>query len=182
MLTAMKGLEAVGVFAIMVAMSNALFVPYVALVRIASPHIPRFWKKRQMTELNDMYINVSSVGYFITMALFIPIWYNIDLVLAVFPPEYAAGKYVFFFLTVGKLFDAIGGINGFILMTSKKFKLEIILTIPLIFITFLLNYLMIPRFGGVGAAIATSFVFLAYNFLRLVIIYRYFKLNPLNSP
>ena len=181
MLAAMKGLDTVGVFVIMVFLSNALFVPYVSLIRISAPLVPKYWKERKMEEMKSLYRRVTTIGFFVTFLLFSITWLNIDFLLTFFPEVYATGKYVFLFLMLGRLFDSIGGINGDILLTSKKYKLEVIITIPLIVITFLLNYILIPIYGGVGAAMATSIVYLLYNLIRLLINFYSLKLHPFSS-
>lgn len=181
MVTALAGLEAAGVFTTMVFLSNALFVPYVSLIRISSPHVPRLWKIKDTVELNTLYNKVSAIGFFVTFSLFAIAWFGIDFLLSFLPTDYAQGKYVFLFLMLGRMFDALGGINGDILLTSKKYKIEVVLTIPLIMITFLLNLYLIPVYGAVGAAIGTSFVYLTYNIMRLVANYYFFKLQPVDS-
>lgn len=178
MLAAMSGLETVGVFTIMVFLSNALFVPYVSLIRISAPFVPKYWKERNMDRMRDMYRRVTSIGFFITFSLFAIVWLNIDYILTYLPDTYASGKYMFLFLMLGRMCDAIGGINGDILLTSKKYKWEVFITIPLIFMTIALNLYFIPLYGGIGAAIATSFVYFTYNVVRLLINYFIFDLQP----
>lgn len=178
MLSVLSGLKEVGVFTTMVFLSNALFVPYVSVIKTASPNVPRLWKKKDLNGLADLYKKVTSIGFFVTFTLFCVVWFNIDLALSFLPQDYSNGKYVFLLLMIGRMFDALGGINGDILLTSKKFKIEIWLTIPLILLVFLFNYYLIPLYGGMGAAIVTAFVYLIYNLLRVFFNFYYFKLFP----
>lgn len=178
MLAAMVGLESVGIYTVMVFLSNALFVPYVALIRVSSPFVSMYWKERNMERMKAMYERVTSIGFFVTFFFFLTVWLNIDAVLLYLPDEYSAGKYVFLFLMIARLFDAVGGINGDILLTSKKFRWEVWITVPLIGLTFYLNYLLIPEYKGVGAAIATAMVYFTYNFVRVILIWLAFKLQP----
>jgi O-antigen/teichoic acid export membrane protein len=178
MLAAISGLETVGVFSIMVFLSNALFVPYVSLIRISAPFIPKYWKERNMERMQSMYTRVTSIGFFVTFLLFSIVWLNIDYVLSYLPAVYASGKYMFLFLMIGRLFDSVGGVNGDILLTSKKYKWEVLITIPLIVLTIALNVVFIPIYGGVGAALATSMVYFCYNTIRLLINFFTFNLHP----
>jgi O-antigen/teichoic acid export membrane protein len=181
MLSAITGLTEVGIFTTMVFLSNALFVPYVSLIRISAPLVPRYWKKRDMESLLMIYRKVSSTGYFVTFFLFAVVWFNIDLALSYLPDVYAEGKYIFLLLMLGRMFDALGGLNGDILLTSKKFRVEFWLTLPLVFLVFLLNSILIPIYGGVGAAIVTCLIYAIYNILRLLINLYYFKLWPFDK-
>lgn len=178
MLSVLSGLKEVGVFTTMVFLSNALFVPYVSVIKTAAPNVPRLWKKRDMEGLTELYKKVSSIGYFVTFTLFSLVWFNIDLALSYLPKDYSGGKYIFLLLMVGRMFDALGGINGDILLTSKKFKIEIWLTVPLIMIVFLFNYFLIPIYGGLGAAIVTAGVYILYNVLRVFFNLYFFNLFP----
>lgn len=178
MLSSLSGLKVVGIFTTMVFLSNALFVPYVSVIRISSPFVSKFWKKRDLNSLSALYKRVSAIGFFITFVLFAIVWFNIDFVLSFLPHEYSSGKYIFLLLMVGRMFDALGGINGDILLTSRKFKIEIWLTIPLVFVVFILNYYLIPQYAGIGAAMVTCLVYFIYNFLRVLFNFMYFKLFP----
>jgi O-antigen/teichoic acid export membrane protein len=178
MLSSISGLKEVGIFTTMVFLSNALFVPYVSILRISAPFVPKFWKKRDMVSLSSLYKRISSLGFFITFILFSIVWFNIDIVLSFLPQEYDKGKYIFLLLMLGRMFDALGGINGDILLTSKRFKTEVWLTIPLVFIVFILNFYVIPQYGGIGAAAVTCMVYFIYNFLRIMFNFLYFRLLP----
>lgn len=180
MVTAFMGLGAAGVYTTMVFLSNALFVPYVSLIRITSPHVPRLWKNKNLSEMKLMYAKVSIIGYLITYSLFAIVWFGIDFLLSFLPAEYASGKYVFLFLMLARLTDALGGLNGDILLTSRKYSIEFLFTVPLMGITFILNYLLIPVYGGAGAAFGTLIVYVSYNVLRLIANYLYFGLHPFN--
>ena len=178
MLAAISGLETVGVYTIIVFLCNALFVPYVSLIRISAPFVSKYWKERNMERMQSMYTRVTSIGFFVTFLLFSIVWLNIDFLLSFLPPAYAEGKYMFLFLMLGRIFDSIGGINGDILLTSKKYKWEVYITIPLIFMTIALNVYFIPLYGGIGAAAATSSVYFFYNLIRLILNKVFFNLQP----
>ena len=178
MLAAMEGLETVGVYTIMVFLSNVLYVPYVSLIKISAPFVSKYWKERNMERMQDMYRRVTSIGFFVTFLMFCIVWLNIDYILTYLPETYATGKYIFLFLMIGRIFDSMGGINGHILVTSKKYRWDVLITLPLIALTIVLNYYFIPLYGAIGAAIATSVVYFSYNFIRLLIIHFTFKLQP----
>jgi O-antigen/teichoic acid export membrane protein len=178
LLTSMKGLKEVGVFTIIVFISNALFVPYVSILRISSPLVPKLWKKKNLIEMNTLCNKVSSVGYFFTFVLFFIFWLNFDFFLSFLSKDYLNGKYIFLFLMMGRIFDAIGGLNGDILLTSKRYRLDVLLTIPLAILVVVFDLWLIPMYGGIGAAIGTCVVFVIYNLSRLFWNYKYFKLSP----
>ena len=96
------------------------------------------------------------------------------------PRQFAAGKYVFLFLSIGRLFDMSTSLNGAITITSKKYKYDLYFTCFLIGLTVYLNYLFIRVYGmGMnGAAIATMISVICSNILRLISVRYFFGMQP----
>lgn len=84
----------------------------------------------------------------------------------------------FLFLMIGRVVDMYFGLNGVILSTSKKYKSDFAFTLLLIVCVYGFNLFLIPKYGIVGAAISTGFVYVIYNFLRGWYISRAYALNP----
>jgi len=79
---------------------------------------------------------------------------------------------------IGKVIDAYFGLNGTILVTSKKFRYDIIFTTFLVVLVILLNMLFIPIWGVIGAALSTSIAYVMYNLLRMSFIWYHYNLKP----
>ena len=112
--------------------------------------------------------------------LFLGLWVNIDSIFHFIPKEYASGKYVFLFLGIGRLFDMATGINGIILVNSKKYRYDLLFTILLIGVMIGLNLLFIPQYGIEGASFATMLSIIILNTLRLFYIWNVFGMQPFN--
>lgn len=174
------GLEATGVYATVVFLASALQVPFRSIVRIASPLVSEYWKHRQLDKMKELYTMVSSVSLFIGLASFAIVWMNIDFIfnLPFLGPEYKEGKWVFFFLMMGRLLDMFFGINGTIFSTSKKYKYDLIFTLVLIGLVYILNLWFIPIWGIAGAAISTAIAVAFYNIGRILFVWNVYKLHP----
>jgi O-antigen/teichoic acid export membrane protein len=175
------GLEATGVYAIVVFMASALDVPYRSIIRVSSPLIAEYWRHRQLEKIKELYVKVSGVSLFIGLTLFLVIWLNIDLIFSFFKPEFKEGVWVFFFLMIGRLIDMFSGLNGSIFVTSKKYKYEVVFTVFLIIAVFSLNLLFIPWWGIAGAAISTAVSMIFYNIGRLVFVWKIYKIHPFKA-
>lgn len=178
MIASMKGLEATGVYTIMVFLISAIQVPYKSLVRTSSPLIPVYWKEKKLREMDSLYKQVSSVSLVIALLMFSLVWINRMHLFSLLPPEYMAGIPVFLFLMAGRILDMYFGLNGIIFSTSKKYRFDIIFTAVLIFLVFFLNLWLIPVLGMVGAAISTGVALTVYNVGRAVFIYFMFRMHP----
>lgn len=180
MIAWLLGLEATGVYATVVFLASALQVPYRSIVRISSPLVSEYWKHRQLDKMKELYTKVSSVSLFIGLASFALVWMNIDFIfnMPFLGPEFREGKWVFFFLMMGRLLDMFFGINGSIFSTSKKYKYDLVFTMILMGLVYFLNLLFIPIWGISGAAISTAIAVATYNIGRILFVWNVYKLHP----
>jgi O-antigen/teichoic acid export membrane protein len=74
--------------------------------------------------------------------------------------------------------DMVGGLNGTIFSTSRKFKYDLFFSIFLSFTVFGLNYIWIPKYGIGGAAASTGLALIVYNLGRIWYVYYAFKIHP----
>jgi len=176
-------LKAAGIFTTVGFITSVMIVPYRAIVKITSPIVANLWRKKDMLEMSKLYKNTSVVCLLIGAYFFCGFWICIDELFTLMPKGevYKEGKYVFFILGIGRLFDMATGINGAIVITSKKYRYDLFFTLFLIASTLICNYVFIKVFdlGMNGAAIATSMSIIIYNISRLLFLYFNYKLQPL---
>ena len=172
------GLRATGVYTTVIFLTSALQVPYKSLIRVSSPLIAEYWKQRDFTKMKELYRQVSSVSLVIGLGLFLMVWMNIDFLFSFLKPEFEEGIGVFFFLMMGRLLDMYFGLNGAIFTTSKKYRYDLIFTISLIVIVYVLNLYLIPLYGIKGAAISTAIALCVYNMGRMLFVYFTYGLHP----
>lgn len=177
MIAKFRGLSETGIYTTMLFLISAVIFPYRAILRVATPLVALQWKERNKSGMQDLYQKSSSIGLLLSLIGFLAIWVVIDEIF-VFIPAYAAGKWVFFFLMMGRIVDMYFGLNAVIFSTSKKYRIDLFFTLFLILGVYLVNLWLIPIFGMVGAAISTSAAYLFYNVFRGYYIYSAYKLNP----
>jgi len=178
MVAGMIDLGAAGIYTTMVFITSVLLIPYRSILKVSTPIVAGFWKSKNMAAMSALYKDVSNTSLAIGGGLFLILWVNIDSVFHFMPAEYSLGKFVVLLLGIGRLFDMASGINGIIMVTSKKYRYDLFFTIGLVLATFLLNYLLIPVLGINGAALATMISLLLYNLLRVVFIRVHFNIQP----
>ena len=178
MISSYIGLAANGVYSTILYLTSALLVPYRTLLRVTAPLISEYWKKSDVSSINIVYKKVSSISLVIGVFGFLIVWINREELFQLLPNSFADGIYIFFFLMIGKVIDAYFGLNGTILVTSKKFRYDIIFTTFLVVLVILLNMLFIPIWGVIGAALSTSIAYVMYNLLRMSFIWYHYNLKP----
>ncbi len=157
---------------------SALQVPYRSLYRVSEPLVPKLWREKRFEELHLLYKKISSISLVIILFLFSLVWINRNEIFSLLPNEYSLGIEVFLYLMLGKIVDVYMGINGIILLSSKKYKYDVYFTFILLFLVYSLNVILIPLIGINGAAISTSMATVVYNIGRMLIVWKNYKLNP----
>ncbi len=172
------GLKETGVYTMIIYLTSAIQIPYKSLMRIIGPLVPQYWKEKKIDKIQNLYKQTSSISQIIVLYAFLLCWCNIDALFSFLPSEYLAGKWVFLFLMIGKIIDMYLGLNGWILVTSKKNKVDIIFTMILLILVVVLNLWLIPLYGIIGVSIATGFSMIIYNLLRMGYLFFHFKIHP----
>jgi O-antigen/teichoic acid export membrane protein len=147
-------------------------------VRIASGVIAESWKNNDTANILDIYKKTCLNQFIIGSFLFIAICGNLDLLVGLLPVEYAEAKYVIFWMGLGYLIDMATGANGVLIGTSSKYKYDTYFMLLLVVFTFTTNWILIPKLGITGAAVASCSTFAIYNFLRFLFIWRVFGMQP----
>ncbi|GAB5418497.1 MAG: oligosaccharide flippase family protein [Crocinitomicaceae bacterium] len=178
MVASLIGLAETGVYTTVVFVTRALMIPYGSITRVSAPLVAQYWKDSDMNSMQSLYRKTSSVSIFIGLMLFLGVWVNREVLFGLLPEGYEAGIYVFLFLMIGRLIDSFFGLNGYILITSKKYKFDMLFTAVLFVLVIVLNIVLIPVWGMYGAAISTAIAMLVYNVLRVAFVYRNYKIHP----
>jgi O-antigen/teichoic acid export membrane protein len=178
MIASILGLKQTGVYTTMVYITSAIQVPYRSMIRVSSPIIARFWKEKNMKDMQSLYEKSSSVGLLIGLLSFLAVWTTRTELFSFLRAEYSDGIYALLFLMIGRMVDMYCGLNGTIFATSRKYMFDLAFTIFLCAGIFVMNLYLIPIYGITGAAFSTGFIYVFYNFARSYYIYRVYGLHP----
>lgn len=178
MVAGMLTLGAAGIYTTMIFLTNLLMVPYKSITNVSIPLVAEYWKNKNINGIENLYKKVSSTGIAVSGAIFLLIWVNIDSFFYFTTPEYQTGKYVFLILGIGRLIDIATGLNGIILLTSKRYKMDLVFTLSLVLVTIFTNWIFIPLYGINGAALATMISISIYNISKLFYVKYIFGIHP----
>lgn len=178
MLGSLTDLGSTAVYAIAFYVGSVISVPQRSILKIAVPVLADLIKNKELEKIRDMYQRTSLNQIIAGCLLFIGIWANIHNLEYLLPPEYHGAKWVIVAIGAAKLFDMATGINGGIIINSKHYRFDLYTNIFLVFLTILTNYLLIPSYGILGAAIATAFSIFVYNSVKMVFVWVKFSMQP----
>lgn len=181
MLSAMKGLTAVGVYAIAFAMASVIRIPTSSIGRVAPSLIAEAFKANDMEQIKVLYQKSSINQLILSLGAFILIALNMNVLLFFLDDIYQESFYIFLFLGMAQVIDTGVGINGHIMVNSPYFRTDALLSMILLVITLITNAIFIPMYGTLGAAGATLLSIMLYNIARWAFLKYKMQLSPFSS-
>jgi O-antigen/teichoic acid export membrane protein len=183
MLGSMVGLASVGIYGVANGLISALQMPYRSFLIISSPLVAEYWAKNDMKSMQHIYQKFTLNIVIVSLFLFLLIWHNLDALFlnVIQNPIYAAGKWVFFILAIGKIIDIATGLNCVFLSTSKKYIWDLYFAIFLLVTAIISNRLLIPLWDIKGAALATTLCVILLSVLKVLIVKKFFHIQPFTN-
>jgi O-antigen/teichoic acid export membrane protein len=181
MLGAMAGLHSTAIYAIAFYIGSVIAVPQRSIEKIAGPLLSDFIKNKNWDEVAAIYSKTSLNQLIPGILIFGLIWINLDVLFLLLPEVYGAGKWVVFIIGIGKLVEVATGANGIILLNSKHYRVSFYTNIVLVVVTVGANYLLIPKYGIEGAAIASAMALFIFNTMKTGYIWLKMDMQPFNG-
>lgn len=179
MLGALAGLEIVGIYGIFLYVATVISFPMRSLSRIIVPILADCWKRNDTEQIKKLYKETSLILLITSLLIFMGIYVNEEnLIYILNKPEFIGQFGIFIFLGLCFVIDGTGGINSDILVTSKYFRYDTVFNFIYLVAGIILNFILIPIYGGIGAAIATASAMLIFNFAKWFYIKRKFEMQP----
>ena len=168
-----------GIYTIALNISTALAVPFRALYKTAYPLIAEYWKEGATDKMLVFYRRTTRLNTALGVYLALGIGLNLPFVYAlIHRPEYATGTVAVLLLLAGRLTDGITGVNGIIVVTSPRYRYDLLFNVGLASLIIGLNYVLIPRLGLRGAALSNALALASINLARTWFVWRSYGWQP----
>ena len=158
--------------------ATVIAVPQRSMHQILLPLSAKYLNEKDFSALEDLYKRSSLNLFIISGFIFLLIVLNINQLYHIIPEEFSGGLLVVFMISAIKLYDNALGSNNAILFNSDYYRIVLVLGVILVVLMILLNMLFIPIYGINGAGIATFIAVFIYNTIKLIFVYRKFKMYP----
>lgn len=139
-----------------------------AVNSIFPPVASDLFSENRLRELDVMYTAVTRWVTYFTIFGFLFVALYATEILSLFGTTASEAQTALIILAFGQMITACTGPVGFLLTMSGNERLESLNTIVLAVLNVVLNFVLIQRFGTVGAAVATSMSLMILNAIRLV--------------
>lgn len=130
-------------------------------------------------EINDLYQVTTKWGFIVTFPLFVVfVAFAGDILAMTFGPEYQAAALTLIVLTLGFISDAAFGRNRPTLNALGSTKRILWADVAAITVNLMLNLALIPAFGFLGAAVASTAAYLGRNVVMYAVLRYEFGITP----
>jgi O-antigen/teichoic acid export membrane protein len=165
--------ETVGIYGIAAKLALLVYFPMMAFAAIIPPLISSIHASGNLDELRKMVSE--STRWILSMSIPIILVLSLEgkyILKYVYGPEFVAGYVPLLILVLGQLIKAGAGLIGVILQMTGEHKIYMKVTIISGILNIILNIVLIPRFGMIGAAIATAFCLSMIDIISIFIIHK----------
>jgi O-antigen/teichoic acid export membrane protein len=168
----------VGVYRVSVQGAALVIFGLQALNAIVAPQFSRFYAVGDKKRLEKLAIVSSRMAIVIALPMTVAfVVAGGDIAAWVFGEEFVSSHIPLAVLAMGQLFSAAVGPVGFLLnMTGHEKDVAKMLGVTAV-VNIALNFLMIPQYGNVGAAAATSFSLIFWNFALLALVRKHLNIR-----
>jgi len=168
----------VGIYQVAARVSLLMIMFLSAFGAIFAPVISALYHKGENQKLASTFKTVTRWGLSLTLLVFLVLIMSSEEVLRVFGSGFVLGTSSLVVLCLGKLVFVGVGVSGFILTMTGREKLESLNALGILILNVVLNMILIPVFGILGAAIATAISLILLNIIRVLEVYVFLKMHP----
>ncbi len=178
MLLALGTIAELGIYRVAVSLVVMVVMPVGAISTMFSPQVAQLYHGGHIDRL-DALLKVATRWLVIVVA---PIYLVLILehraILGFYEPEYMASASAILVLAAGQSVHAIGAPANRLIPMSGRAVLDMGLSIAAVCLNITLNLLLIPRFGGLGAAMAGATTFATWGVTRIFVAWKLTTCHP----
>jgi O-antigen/teichoic acid export membrane protein len=172
LLGVMANARQAGLFAASWRLASLVPFVFVGLSVMAAPLIASAHERRAFDELFRISGLVARVGFGFAVVAALTLLATGRWLLELFGPDFAAAFPILAALLAGGTANAFTGVVGYLMILTSHEKQAVAIFAGALLLSVGLNLLLIPRFGAVGAAMASSSATAAWNFAMLIYVRR----------
>src|SRR3972149_2223011 len=169
----------VGIYRAASQVTNLMTIFITAVGSIYAPLVSEMFYNGEKKRMESIFKVTTRWIYLIVLPLSLILIFSSRGVMSVFGADFIEeGALVLIILTVAQFVNCVTGGVGYTLTMTGKQKLELINSVGLVIVNIVLNIVLIPKYGSVGAAIATAISVISINLFRLIEVYIIYQIHP----
>ncbi len=182
MLGIYRTISEVGVYNVALSTSNLMIIVPTAVMSLFLPLITEKYSEKNFKQLKEIYNKtVRWIFTFNIIFLSVMILFSGEILNVMFGNEYVLGYKSLLILVLGYFIFSLAHIHSNYLVVIKKTKLVLLINVVMGLLNILLNLYLIPKYGMIGGAIATSTSLIVIFILSFLFTYKFNRINPYNT-
>ena len=177
-----RGLSDAAVFTIATYVVTLMEIPQRSINSITVPVLAESWKNKNLTYIKKVYVKSVSNLLVIGLVMFCIIWLNVHNLGGYLGKDFSGIEKLVLLMGIGKLIDLGTGANSQVIATSSYWKVDFTTNVLYTILALPLNYILISRYGLIGAAYSTLISLTFYNAMRFGFLWYKFKMQPYSWP
>jgi len=177
MLGFLSTIAEVGIYGAGYTVSILFAFPLRAMGPVFQPYIVEFYEQRNFEEIGNMYNTMVRWSALFVIPSFIGLICFGEVFTGIFGAGFERAYLVMIVLSFAQMISTISGLAGTLLNMTEKQGVHARINAWGFVIAIVLNFLLIPGFGALGAAVATSLTILFSNVSRVRRLLEYFSIR-----
>lgn len=167
-----SNLEQIAIYAIPVKVTMLLVMVITTFQAAVATEISTLFHKKEILGLQKQLKRTTNIIFLITLPILLGAYIFDEFILGFFGTSFTNGKTALDILLLGFLFSTFSSLSPtYFNMTGKEKVLQRIILMTVV-LNIILNFILIPKHGIIGAAIASSICMGFWTFITLVYAYR----------
>lgn len=177
MLGGIEGVEAVGIYTIVVGITQLTIIIHQAANSVLGPTIATLYSENKLQQLQQVIRKSVLIVFSASLSIGVVMMGLGKYLLLIFGSEFFPGRTAMNILILGQIFHAFTGPVGLVLNMTGHQNYTAMSTGASAVLNIALNALFIPRWGINGAAAATTISVFVINIINLVIMQKMVKIS-----
>lgn len=168
----------VGIYNIAIRLVNVAALTRPAFHQIFNPFVADLHNRNEIKKLGGLFKVLSKWIFTISFPLFLLLIFFPKYFLNAFGEGFLGGSACLMVISLAYLLNSTLGLSASLLVMSGRSDLALKNNLCAVISNIILNYLLIPKFGVLGAAIGTGISLVILNLLRLTEVFYLMKIHP----
>ncbi len=182
MLGLLGSVKDVGIYRAASQLPSLMTIFLVATNSIYAPLAANLYQNGQMQRLSSIFKTTTRWVTYVTIPIFIFLVFSSKEVMMIFGKQYVEnGFIVLIILSFGQIVNCITGGVGWTLNMTGRQNLELINCLAMFTLNIILNLILIPQYGVIGAAVASGLSIIIINLVRVIIVKSCYGMHPFSS-
>ncbi len=182
MLGYFKNAEAVGIYNGALPFTKLISLILGSAAFLYLPIITKLYSRNKIKEVQRIYAVLTKWMFFVTLPFFLILFlFPQTLLISSFGENYIKAGLPLQILALGFLINVFFGLDGVTLLALGETRFLMIVSLSASILGVILNGLLIPPLGIIGAAVSSVLVFLIFKLVRLAKLYFSYKIHPFSK-